>query len=151
MLKNESPQEFDDQYDKLIGRVSFWTSFVLATLSAVWYYQSNPPETDEVKRMRMFFKENSIEVSEFIKLPPKKMKEAAKNKTHPFFKSYIKSSEVEKNKINALIHVSIDYTPNQYWFNIIFLWVIFFTTFWFLGLMLQGVINLVRNDSVKKK
>ena len=69
---------------------------------------------------------------------------------HPFYKSYMKASEVEKQEINALIHVSTDYTPNQYWFNLVFLWTIFFTTFWFLGLMTQGVINLMRRNPIIK-
>ena len=71
---------------------------------------------------------------------------AYKNK-HPFYMSYIKASTVKQEKINALVHISTDYTPNQYWFNLFFMWVIFFTAFWFIGLMAEACIVLMRRNS----
>ncbi len=70
-------------------------------------------------------------------------KEAA-IRVHPFYKTYVRASENEKEEINTQIHNSVDYRPAQYWFNAVFLWFICFTTIWFFGLMTQGVINLVR-------
>ena len=58
---------------------------------------------------------------------------------------------IEKEKINALIHISRDYSPNQYWFNVVFLWGIAFTTLWFLGLMLEACIILVRREDAKRR
>jgi len=101
--------------------------------------------------MRMFFKENIMEVTKFIRLPYDERVEFAKKKQHSFYGTFIKASEVEKKKIKALIHISYDYTPNQYWFNILFLWVIFFSTFWFLGLIVEAVVILVRSDDAKRK
>ena len=77
--------------------------------------------------------------------------EFAKTKKHPFYQTYLKSSEVEKERIKALIHISRDYSPNQYWFNILFLWMIAFTTLWFLGLILEAVIILVRREDAERK
>ena len=146
-LKEESPQEFDDKLDKLVGRISFWVSFLLATICMVVWFQENPPDTPEVQKMRLFFKENAIEIGEFLRIPPEKIKEEAAKKKHPFYLSYVKASQVEKGKIKALYHNSVDYTPNQYWVYMVGGWLILFTTFWFVGLMIQGVVNLVRNNS----
>ena len=146
----ETTEEIDDTLDRWIGKVSLWGSVLLALLVIGWYYNSSPPDTAEVQKMRIFFKENSAEIITFIKMPYDEKKNYASQKRHPFYKSYMKASEMEKNKINALIHVSTDYTPNQYWFNLVFFWMIIFTTLWFLGLMGQAVINLVRrNPNVK--
>ena len=71
---------------------------------------------------------------------------AYKNK-HPFYLGYIKASTVEQEKIRSLVHISTDYTPNQYWFNLFFMWVIFFTTFWFIGLMAEACIVIMRRNS----
>ena len=71
---------------------------------------------------------------------------AYKNK-HPFYLKYIKVSTVEQEKIRSLVHISTDYTPNQYWFNLFFMWVIFFTTFWFIGLMAEACIVIMRRNS----
>jgi hypothetical protein len=56
----------------------------------------------------------------------------------------LRASENEKREINAQIHNSVDYRPAQYWFNTVFLWFMCFATVWFLGLIAQGVVNLVR-------
>ena len=60
---------------------------------------------------------------------------------------FVKANEVEKADLRALIHISTDYTPNQYWFNLFFAWIIFFTTFWFIGLMVEACIILMRRNS----
>ena len=83
----------------------------------------------------------------FIDLPRDEMIEFAYKKKHPFYLKYVKATEVEKADLRALIHISTDYTPNQYWFNLFFAWVIFFTTFWFIGLMIEACIVLMRRNS----
>ena len=122
-----------------------------ATAMTIWYCVVNPIESTEVKKMRLFFKENIMDVAKFIRLPNEELKEFAKSKKHPFYQTYLKSSEVEKEKIKSLIHISRDYSPNQYWFNIVFLWTIAFTTLWFLGLIIEAVIILVRSEDEERK
>jgi len=95
-LHEKAPQEFDDKLDKLVGRISFWISFLLATICMVVWYQENPPDTPEVQKMRIFFKENAIEIGEFLRVPPEKIKEAAVKKKHPFCLSCVNASQVEK-------------------------------------------------------
>ena len=112
----ETREEFrDEKKENLSRRVSFWLSFLGATVMTCWYCWLNPVESTEVQKMRLFFKENIIDVAKFIRLPHEELKEFAKSKTHPFYQTYLKSSEVEKDKVKALIHISRDYTPNQYW------------------------------------
>ena len=148
----ETREEFrDEKKENLSRRVSFWLSFLGATVMTCWYCWLNPVESTEVQKMRLFFKENIIDVAKFIRLPREELEEFAKSKNHPFYQTYLKSSELERDKVKALIHISRDYTLNQYWFNIFFLWIIAFTTLWFLGLMLEAVIILVRSEDAKRK
>ena len=148
----ETREKFrDEKKENLSRRVSFWLSFLGATVMTCWYCWLNPVESTEVQKMRLFFKENIIDVAKFIRLPREELEEFAKSKNHPFYQTYLKSSELERDKVKALIHISRDYTPNQYWFNIFFLWIIAFTTLWFLGLMLEAVIILVRSEDAKRK
>ena len=141
----------DNQKEVLSRRISFWLSFILAIGISFWYYALNPPDSTEMRKMRLFFKENIMDVAKFIRLPDDELQGFAALKSHPFYQTYLKSSEVEREKIKALIHISRDYTPNQYWFNIIFLWTIAFTTLWFLGLMLEAVIILVRREDAERR
>ncbi len=141
----------DEKKETLSRRISFWLSFIFATAMTCWYCVLNPVESAEMQKMRLFFKENIMEVAKFIRLPNEELKEFAKSKKHPFYQTYLKSSEVERDKIKALIHISRDYSPNQYWFNIAFLWTIAFTTLWFLGLILEAVIILVRREDAERK
>ncbi len=137
----------DDQEskkEKLYSRISFWTSLVLASLILVWYFERNPPDTEEIKKMRFFFKDNIMEVAEFIKLPPEEMDVFAAMHKHPFYKTYVKASPTEQGRIRALIHISGDYNGNQYWFNLAFGWAVLFSTFWFLGVITEAIIVLVR-------
>ena len=141
----------DNQKEVLSRRISFWLSFILAVGISFWYYALNPPDSTEMRKMRLFFKENIIDVAKFIRLPDDELQGFAALKSHPFYQTYLKSSEVQKEKIRALIHISRDYSPNQYWFNIIFLWTIAFTTLWFLGLILEAVIILVRREDAERR
>ena len=140
-------QEIEDKKEKLISRISLWVSIVLTTIVVYWYYNNNPPDSPAVVKMRMFFKEHNRDVMTFIDLPRDEMIEFAYKKKHPFYLKYVKATEVEKADLRALIHISTDYTPNQYWFNLFFAWVIFFTTFWFIGLMVEACIVLMRRNS----
>jgi hypothetical protein len=141
----------DEKKENLSRRISFWFSLVVSIALTCWYYSSNPPDTTEMMKMRSFFKENIMDVAKFIRLPYDEMEQFAESKTHPFYKTYFKASGVEKDKVKALIHISRDYNPNQYWFNMMFLWVIAFTSLWFLGLMLEAVMILVRRDDAERK
>ncbi|CAI2717651.1 hypothetical protein [Nitrospina watsonii] len=140
----QTPQELDDKVDRLVGKISLWTSLLLSVAVTIWYAMANPPDSEELKRMRLFFKDNAIEVGEFLRLSYEDKEQKAAKATHPFYQNYMKASEVEKGKIRKIYHESIDYTPYQYWFNMFGLWMISFSTFWFIGLMFQGVVNLVR-------
>ena len=141
----------DNQKEVLSRRISFWLSFILAVGISFWYYALNPPDSTEMRKMRLFFKENIMDVAKFIRLPDDELQGFAALKSHPFYQTYLKSSEVEKEKIRALIHISRDYSPNQYWFNIVFLWAIAFTTLWFLGLILEAIIILVRREDTARR
>ncbi len=140
-------QEIEDKKEKWISRISLWVSIILTTLVVVWYYNDNPPDEPAVVKMRMFFKEHNRDVMTFIDLPRNEMIAFAYKKKHPFYLKFIKASEVQKEELRGLIHISTDYTPNQYWFNLFFAWVIFFTTFWFIGLMTEACIILMRRNS----
>ena len=141
----------DNQKEVLSRRISFWLSFILAVGISFWYYTLNPPASTEMRKMRLFFKENIMDVAKFIRLPDDELQGFAALKSHPFYQTYLKSSEVEKEKIRALIHISRDYSPNQYWFNIVFLWTIAFATLWFLGLILEAIIILVRREDTARR
>ena len=141
----------DNQKEVLSRRVSFCLSFILAIVITWWYYSLNPPDSKEMQKMRLFFKENVMDVAKFIRLPNDELQGYAALKSHPFYQTYVKSSEVEKEKIRALIHISRDYSPNQHWFNIVFLWTIAFATLWFLGLILEAIIILVRRDDTERR
>ena len=141
----------DNQKEVLSRRVSFCLSFILAIVITWWYYSLNPPDSKEMQKMRLFFKENVMDVAKFIRLPNDELQGFAALKSHPFYQTYLKSSEVEKEKIRALIHISRDYNPNQYWFNVVFLWTIAFATIWFLGLILEAIIILVRRDDNERR
>ena len=141
----------DNQKEVLSRRISFWLSFILAVGISFWYYALNPPDSTEMRKMRLFFKENIMDVAKFIRLPDDELQGFAALKSHPFYQTYLKSSEVEKEKIRALIHISRDYNPNQYWFNIVFLWTIAFATLWFLGLILEAIIILVRREDTERR
>ena len=141
----------DNQKEVLSRRISFWLSFILAVGISFWYYTLNPPASTEMRKMRLFFKENIMDVAKFIRLPDDELQGFAALKSHPFYQTYLKSSEVEKEKIRALIHISRDYSPNQYLFNIVFLWTIAFTTLWFLGLILEAIIILLRQEDAERR
>lgn len=141
----------DNQKEVLNRRISFWLSFISSIAITFWYCSTNPPDSVEMRKMRSFFKQNIMDVAKFIRLPNEELEEFALSQKHPFYQTYLKSSEVEKERIKALIHISRDYSPNQYWFNIIFLWTIAFTTLWFLGLILEACIILMRREDAERK
>ena len=148
----EQTEEMRDSKKEVLNRrISFWLSFTLAVVITFWYYAMNPPDTNEMRKMRVFFKENIMDIAKFIRLPRDELKEFADSKSHPFYQTYLKSSKPEKEKINALIHISRDYSPNQYWFNMLFLWTIAFSALWFLGLILEACIILVRQEDAERK
>jgi len=130
---------------------SFWIAILLSTLATGWYMIVEPPDSPEVQRMRTFFKNNSMEVATFIALTRNERKEYAKKKDHPFYQTYTTVSESERIKIKALIHISYDYLPHRYWFNMFFVWLILITTFWFIGLIIVGAIILIRTEDEKRR
>ena len=140
-------EEIDDNTERLIRRISLWTSLLLTAAVVVWYYQANPRDSPEIIKMRMFFKERNMEVGKIINLDKDEQVAFAYKNKHPFYKKYIKASTVEQERIRSLIHISRDFTPNQYWFNLFFLFVMSFTTFWFIGLMIEACIVIMRRNS----
>lgn len=136
----------EEQRERRGRKVCFWIALILATCATGWYFLNNPQESDEVQRMRLYFKENKRTVMEFIRLPHEKLEDFAKTQKHPFFMSYVKASVNEKGRIKALIHNSVDYSPNQYWFGLFFIWMLVFMGIWFIALMAQGVIIQVRRN-----
>jgi hypothetical protein len=148
-MEEEKPilEEIEDSKEKWISRISLWVSVLLTTFIVVWYYQDTPPDSAEVVKMRVFFKERNQQVMTFINMNRNEQIAFAYKNKHPFYMSYIKASTVEQEKIRSLVHISTDYTPNQYWFNLFFMWVIFFTAFWFLGLMAEACIVIMRRNS----
>ncbi|MFQ5717896.1 MAG: hypothetical protein ACE5GQ_12465 [Nitrospinales bacterium] len=138
------PENHFEKRDRIYGRISFWISLILTTGLTCWYYQANPPDDEATKKTRLFIAENAIDVSKFLRLPYEEQNEFAAKSKHSFYKDFVRASEVKKIEIRALVHNSIDYKPTQYWVNLAFLWGIFFTAFWFLGLMTQAMIQLTR-------
>ena len=148
-MEEEKPimEEIEDSKEKWISRISLWVSLLLTTAVVVWYYQDTPPDSPEVVKMRVFFKERNQQVMKFVNMDRNEQIAFAYKNKHPFYLGYIKASTVEQEKIRSLVHISTDYTPNQYWFNLFFMWVIFFTTFWFIGLMAEACIVIMRRNS----
>ena len=140
-------QEIEDQKEKWISRISLWVSIVLTTLVVFWYYTDNPPDSPAVVKMRTFFKENNRDVMTFIDLPRTEMVAFAYKKKHPFYMKFVKANEVEKAVLRARIHNSTNFTPYQYWFSLFFGGIMLFTTFWFIGLMAEACIILMRRNS----
>jgi len=109
-MEEEKPvlQEIEDKKEKWISRISLWVSVLLTTAIVIWYYQSNPPESPEVVRMRVFFKEKNRDVMKFISMDRNEQIAFAFKNKHPFYLSYIRKSTVEQEKIRSLVHVSTD-------------------------------------------
>lgn len=147
MEEKNSVEDLEGKRDKFYGHISFWSSIILTTLICYWYYNANPPAEGAMKKMRSFIAKNAGDVSHFLRLSIKEQEAFAVKKKHPFYKNFVKTSMVERGKIRALAHNSFDYKPAQYWVNLVFLWVVFFTTFWFLGLITQGIIQLNRRKN----
>lgn len=138
----ENDQE--NKKDKLYSRISFWTALFLATLIVFLYCERNPPDTEEVKKMRIFFRDNIMEVAKFIKMRHEEMENFAAMHKHPFYKTFVKASLPEQGRIRALIHISGDYNSKQYWFSLVFAWAVLLATFWFLGVIAEAIIVLLR-------
>ena len=150
-MKPDASEDFrDDKKEKLYGKISIWIAVVLSTAITIAYGVMNPPDSKEVQEMRMFFNKKGHTVSKFLRMTRQERKAFAEKKKHPFYSSYVKASDTEKDEIKALIHISMDYTPNQYWFNFFFIWTIGFASFWFIGVMAEGAIILVRKDKAKR-
>ena len=137
--------EKEDRIEKVSSAISFWVATVISIVSIFAYYKSTPPDDLTTQKMRLFFRDNIMEVSEFIKLPFDEQNAFALKQTHPFYKSYMKSSETEKEKIRAIIHISDDYSPNHYWLNVAFLWLIVFSSVWFIAKIVEGILIMVRD------
>ena len=148
-MEEEKPimEEIEDSKEKWISRISLWVSLLLTTAVVVWYYQDTPPDSPEVVKMRVFFKERNQQVMKFVNMDRNEQIAFAYKNKHPFYLGYIKASTVEQEKIRSLVHISTDYTPNQYWFNLFFMRVIFFPPFWFIGLMAEACIVIMRRNS----
>ena len=150
-MEPDASEDFrDDKKEKLYRKISIWIAVVLSTAITISYGVMNPPDSKEIQEMRMFFNKNGHTVSKFLRMTRQERKAFAKKKKHPFYSSFIKAAETEKEEIKALIHISMDYTPNQYWFNFVFIATIGFASFWFIGVMVEGAIILMRKDKAKR-
>ncbi|MFQ5672204.1 MAG: hypothetical protein ACE5G9_03840 [Nitrospinales bacterium] len=139
-----------EKKDKLYSRIFFWSSVIISTLICYWHYTAHPPDKGATKKMRLFMAANARDISHFLRLSLAEQRRYADKNRHPFYKKFVQASEVEKANIRTLAHNSLDYKPTQYWVNLVFLWAIFFSTLWFLGLMTQAVIQIIRRDKSKR-
>ena len=58
----------DNQKEVLSRRISFWLSFILAVGISFWYYALNPPDSTEMREMRLFFKKNIIRNCNYLSM-----------------------------------------------------------------------------------
>jgi hypothetical protein len=137
--------------DRLYSRISFWTSVILSIAITGYYFITNPPPEGAERRMKMFIAKNAKDVTEFLRMTRDEQKTFAERKKHPFYTNYNKASENIKLDIRGQVHNSVDFKPAQYWFNLAFLWAIFFATVWFIGLMSQAAIQINRNKDIERK
>lgn len=144
MNRNFFIREKGDKTEKAFSIIFFCLSAVLATVASYAYKNSVPQDDLATQNMRLFFKDNFMEVSQFIRLSYDEQEAFAGQDKHPFYKKYMSASEIEKEKIRALIHASGDYSPNHYWLNIAFLWGIVFTTIWFLCKVIEAILVYMR-------
>lgn len=149
MNQNVDIEDQEDKNEKSGRKFSFWLAMVLSLGFTYGVYVNAPPDDEATRQLRLFIADNVMNVTKFIKLDRAEQKAFAARQSHPFYRDYIKASEVEKNKLNALVHNSIDYKETQYWFNKFFVWAIAFTTVWFVGLMVEAVIILTRRGEDK--
>lgn len=136
--------ENEGRIEKISSAISFWLSMALSVMAVYAYCVSNPQDDEATQKMRLFFKSNIMDVAQFIKLPYDEQKDFAAQQKHPFYTSYMNASEIEKEKIRALIHISDDYNPNHYWLNVAFLWVIVFSSVWFICKTIEGLFAVAR-------
>jgi hypothetical protein len=144
VFQTETFEEKEDTTEMIGRRLSFWGSLILATLVCFLYYFTNPPDDAASQKMRLFFKENAMAVMSFIQMPREEQKAYATKQKHPFYVMYLRASEIEKDKIRALIHKSVDYTPHQYWLNMVFQWLVWFSSFWFIGKVAEALLIVQR-------
>ena len=135
----------EDKVERISSAISFWLSIIISMMAVYAYCISTPQDDLPTQKMRLFFRANIMDVSQFVKLPFDEQKAFASKQKHPFYTSYMDASEIEKEKIRALIHVSDDYSPNHYWLNVAFLWVIVFSTVWFICKTIEGVLAVARD------
>ena len=141
--------EKEDKIEKVSSVISFWLAAVVSVIVVFAYYRSTPPDDPATQKMRLFFRDNIMEVAEFIKLPFDEQVAFAARQKHPFYRGYMKAGETEKEKLRALVHVSDDYSPNHYWLNVAFLWVIVFSSVWFVAKIVEGILVMVRDKETK--
>ena len=149
-MDNLEVLDLEEKKNRLYSRISFWVSLTLSITLCLWYYKYNPPDEGAAKEMRIFIAKNARQVTEFLRMTLDEKKSFVKEKNHPFFRNYLEASEVTKREIDAIVHISTDYKSNQYWVNIVFLWVIFFAAFWFIGLMTEAISQLVRQEKKER-
>ena len=151
MEDNIQTEVNDQKKDRFNSRISFWASIVLSIAITGWYFTTNPPSEGAEKKMKLFIAKNAQDVTEFLRMTRDDQKAFAAKKKHPFYTKYIKASENTKLYIRGQVHNSTDYKPTQYWFNLVFMWCIFFFAFWFIGLMSEAAIQINRTSAVERK
>ena len=96
------------------------------------------------------FDRDANDVTEFLRLPLDEKITFAKKNRHPFYRNYVEAPEVTKEEIKGIIHKSLDYKSNQYWFYLAFFGVISFFGFWFIGQITEAIIEIVREEKKMK-
>ena len=151
MEDNKKNESSDQKQDRFYSRIFFWTSITISILVTGYYYITNPPPKGAEKRMKVFIAKNAKDVTEFLRMTRDEQKAFADRKKHPFYSNYNKASENTRLDIRGQVHNSVDYKPAQYWFNLAFLWCIFFSTVWFIGLIIEAAIQINRTKTLERK
>ena len=148
--RNTLVEQVDEDKDTLFSKISFWTSIILSVGVCLWYYVANPPDEGANKEMRLFIAKNGKNVTEFLRMAREDKTNYAKKNRHPFYKNYIEASEVTKQESKGIVHTSLDYKSNQYWFYLGFFGLISFFGFWFIGQMTEAIVQIVQEEKKMK-
>ncbi len=151
MEDNIQTESTDQKQDRFYSRIFLSVAIILSFAITGWYYFNNPPAEGVEKKMKMFFAKNAKDVTEFLRMTRDEQKAYAERNKHPFYSKYISASETSRLNIRGQVHNSVDYKPTQYWFNLGFMWAIFFLTSWFIGVMIQAAIQINRTSALERK
>jgi hypothetical protein len=151
MEDNIQTESTDQKQDRFYSRIFLSVAMILSFAITGWYYINNPPAEGVERKMKLFFAKNAMDVTEFLRMTRDEQKAFAEKNKHPFYSKYISASETSRLNIRGEVHNSVDYKPAQYWFNLGFMWAIFFLSSWFIGVMIQAAIQINRTSALERK